>query len=87
MGGYSLLFLPHGGDHVLRDDTLVMPGHRGHRLGLALKLATYAVVAAEHPERTTMHTWMDPENHAMAATNRAFGYRSVERLHEVQVTD
>ena len=60
---------------------------RGHRLGLALKLATYAVIAAEHPERTTMYTWTDPDNHAMYPTNTVFGYRPVERLHEVQVKD
>jgi len=87
LGGYSLVFLPRGRDQVLQDDTLVMPAHRGHRLGLALKLATYAVVTAEHPDRATLHTWTDPENHAMYATNRAFGYRPVERLHEVQVKD
>lgn len=87
MGGYSLVFLPRGSDQVLQDDTLVMPAHRGHRLGLALKLATYAVVAAEHPERRTLHTWTDPENHAMYATNHAFGYRPVEVMHEVQVKD
>lgn len=87
LGGYSLVYLAHGSDQVLQDDTLVMPEHRGHRLGLALKLATYAVIAAEHPDRVTMHTWTDPENHAMYATNTAFGYRPVERLHEVQVKD
>lgn len=87
MGGYSVVFLAHGRDQVIQDDTLVMPEHRGHRLGLALKLATYAVVAAGHPDRATLHTWTDPENHAMYATNTAFGYRPVERLHEVQVKD
>ncbi|WP_165807164.1 GNAT family N-acetyltransferase [Nocardioides currus] len=87
MGGYSLLYLAHGTDQVIQDDTLVMPGHRGHRLGLALKLATYDVVRSVHPARTTMHTWTDPENTAMQATNRAFGYRAVERMHEVQVKD
>lgn len=87
LGGYSLVFLARGSDQVLQDDTLVMPAHRGHRLGLALKLATYAVVVAEHPDRATLHTWTDPENHAMYATNRAFGYRPVERVHEVQVKD
>ena len=87
LGGYSLVFLARGTDQVLQDDTLVMPAHRGHRLGLALKLATYAVVAAEHPERLTMHTWTAPENRAMQATNHVFGYRPVERMHEVQVKD
>jgi GNAT superfamily N-acetyltransferase len=87
MGGYSLVYLARDSDQVLQDDTLVMPAYRGHRVGLALKLATYAVVAAEHPGRATMHTWTDPENHAMVATNRALGYRPVERMHEVQVKD
>lgn len=87
LGGYSLVFLARGSDQVLQDDTLVMPAHRGNRLGLALKLATYAVVANEHPERATLHTWTDPGNHAMYATNAAFGYRPVERMHEVQVKD
>ena len=32
-GGYSQLYLPHGEDYVYQDDTLVMPEHRGHRLG------------------------------------------------------
>jgi GNAT superfamily N-acetyltransferase len=35
-GGYSLLFVPHGTDYGWQDDTLVMPEHRGHRLGAAL---------------------------------------------------
>lgn len=87
MGGYSLLYLAHGKDQVIQDDTLVMPEHRGHRLGLALKLATYDIVRTVHPDRVTMHTWTDPENHAMYATNYAFGYRPVERMHEVQVKD
>lgn len=85
--GYSLVYLPHGTDQALQDDTLVMPGHRGHRLGLALKLATLRVMGSEHPERRSLHTWTDPDNGAMCATNAAFGYRPVERMHEVQVKD
>ena len=41
-GGYSLLFVPHGADIAWQDDTLVMPEHRGHRLGAALKAVNYA---------------------------------------------
>ena len=81
--GYTLVFLPHGVPHVWQDDTLVMPDARGHRLGLALKHATLDLVR-EHPERTTLHTWTDPENEPMRATNRAFGFRAVDRMHEVQ---
>jgi GNAT superfamily N-acetyltransferase len=82
--GYSRVFLPRGGTDVIQDDTLVMPGHRGHRLGTALKLATLAVVQRDHPERTAMHTWTAVENLPMQRTNREFGFSPVERLHEMQ---
>jgi len=86
-GGYSQLYLPHGEDHVLQDDTLVMPEHRGHRLGTVLKLATLDLVRRDHPERRTLHTWTEPDNHAMYRTNLEFGYVAVERMHEMQLKD
>ena len=78
------MYLPHGEPHALQDDTLVMPDHRGHRLGLRLKAATLALITAEHPERVAIHTWTDPENTAMYRTNERFGFRPVERLLEMQ---
>jgi GNAT superfamily N-acetyltransferase len=83
-GGYSQLFLPHGADFVQQDDTLVMPEHRGHRLGTLLKLATLEIVQRDRPDRVAIHTDTAVDNHAMQATNRDFGYRPVERLHEMQ---
>lgn len=86
MGGYSVLLLPRGGDLVMQDDTLVMPEHRGHRLGTALKLATLEVVRRDHPERTAIHTWTEPDNHAMQRTNAAFGFVARSREHALQRT-
>jgi GNAT superfamily N-acetyltransferase len=83
-GGYSLVFVTRGESEALQDDTLVMPEHRGQRLGLALKRATLAVLAREHPELTAIHTWTAVDNEPMQRTNRAFGYRPVERMHEMQ---
>lgn len=80
-GGYSLLFVPHGADHAWQDDTLVMPEHRGHRLGAALKSANYADLPAGV---RTVHTWTDPDNTAMHRTNTAMGFRVVERTYEVE---
>ena len=86
-GGYSLTYVGHGTDHAIQDDTLVMPGHRGRRLGAALKAATLAILQAEHPDRVALHTWTDPDNLPMYRTNTGFGYRAVERMHEMQVKD
>lgn len=85
--GYSLVYLGHGTDHAIQDDTLVMPEHRGRHLGAALKAATLGIVVSDHPERVAIHTWTDPDNHAMYRTNTAFGYRAVERMHEVELKD
>jgi GNAT superfamily N-acetyltransferase len=86
-GGYSQLYLPHGADYAYQDDTLVMPEHRGHRLGTQLKLATLGIVEREHPDRVAIHTDTAVDNRAMQAINRDFGYRPVERLHEMQRRD
>jgi GNAT superfamily N-acetyltransferase len=79
-GGYSLLFVPHGTDYGWQDDTLVMPEHRGHRLGAALKAANYADLPAEVQH---VHTWTAPDNTAMHRTNTALGFRVVERMYEM----
>ena len=84
LGGYSKVVLPMGGDFAWQDDTLVMPEHRGHRLGLRLKTATLERITAEHPERRVIHTWTDPGNTAMYRTNERFGFRPVETLLEMQ---
>jgi GNAT superfamily N-acetyltransferase len=80
-GGYSLLFVPHGADYAWQDDTLVMPDHRGHRLGAALKSTNHAGLPG-HIGR--VHTWTAPTNTAMHHTNTALGFRVVEHLHEVE---
>jgi GNAT superfamily N-acetyltransferase len=81
-GGYSLLFVPYGTDYAWQDDTLVMPEHRGHRLGAALKAANYADLPAGVGQ---VHTWTAPDNTAMHRTNTALGFRVVERMYEMDV--
>jgi GNAT superfamily N-acetyltransferase len=76
--------VPHGEAEALQDDTLVMPEHRGQRLGLALKRATLAVLSREHPGLTAIHTWTSVDNTPMQRTNLGFGYHPVERMHEMQ---
>jgi GNAT superfamily N-acetyltransferase len=63
---------------VYQWDTLVLPAHRGHRLGLALKVANLAWVQAEHPERKAVRTWNAESNAPMIAVNEAMGFVPVE---------
>lgn len=65
-------------------DTLVLPRHRGHRLGLALKVANLSRMQAGHPDRTELHTFNAEDNPPMSAVNDAMGFRSVERMGEWQ---
>jgi GNAT superfamily N-acetyltransferase len=65
-------------------DTLVLPEHRGHRLGLALKVANLARMQSEHPDRTELHTFNAEDNPPMSAVNDTLGFRAVERMGEWQ---
>jgi hypothetical protein len=60
--GYSQVFLPRSEEYAIQDDTLVVPDHRGHRLGTTLKLATLEILLRDHPDRASIHTWTDPES-------------------------
>src|SRR5690606_11690552 len=65
-------------------DTLVLPEHRGHRLGSALKVANLRRLQAEQPEVTSISTWNAEDNGPMIAVNDALGFRPVEVLEEWQ---
>ncbi|GAB3414555.1 GNAT family N-acetyltransferase [Flindersiella endophytica] len=65
-------------------DTLVLPEHRGHRLGLALKVANLRALQAEHPEIERITTWNAEQNGPMVAVNVELGFEIVERLQEWQ---
>ncbi|GAA1729851.1 GNAT family N-acetyltransferase [Brachybacterium phenoliresistens] len=62
-----------------QENTLVMPEHRGHRLGLALKVATHRRLAAEAPHLDRIATWNSHVNPWMIAINEQLGYRISHR--------
>ena len=64
--------------------TMVLPEHRGHALGLALKLATHAALTALVPECGLVVTDNADANASMNAVNEQMGYRLVEQQLEVQ---
>ena len=64
--------------------TLVAPAHRGHRLGLALKVASHDLALATFPGLVSVDTSNAEVNTHMNAVNDALGYRTIETLLELQ---
>jgi GNAT superfamily N-acetyltransferase len=56
-----------------QEDTSVLAPHRGHRLGLRLKLAMLDWLRAERPDVESVDTWNVPDNAPMIAINDALG--------------
>lgn len=65
--------------------TLVHPDHRGHRLGLAVKVANLRQLQRAEPERRLLVTFNAESNERMVAVNDLLGFRPVERLGEFQL--
>lgn len=66
-------------------DTIVLPEHRGHGLGLLLKARNHALVVASEPAAHWVNTWNAESNAHMIAINEALGYRPVEVWTEWQL--
>lgn len=60
---------------VYQEDTLVAPGHRGHRLGMLVKIANLRRVQELWPAATSVMTWNANENRHMLAINIALGFK------------
>jgi hypothetical protein len=58
--------------------TIVDPDHRGHRLGMLVKLENLYHTLAHEPELRHIDTWNAAENKHMIAINEAIGFRAVD---------
>lgn len=65
-------------------DTSVLRPHRGHRLGMVLKIAMLGWLRADEPQLRTLDTWNAASNEHMIAVNEAIGYRVIARASEWQ---
>ena len=85
LAGYTDLFVEQASrSRASVGITMVLPEHRGHSLGLAMKLATHRTLVAQVPECRLVATGNADVNAHMNAVNERMGYRLVEQLLEVQ---
>jgi hypothetical protein len=63
------------GDHVDHWGTLVDPAHRGHRLGMAVKVAGIRAIQEHLPDKRRITTENAETNQHMVAINETLGFR------------
>jgi GNAT superfamily N-acetyltransferase len=64
--------------HAWQAITIVDPNHRGHRLGLLVKLENLLRVHEVRPDLRYVDTWNAAENAHMIAINETIGFRPVD---------
>jgi GNAT superfamily N-acetyltransferase len=73
--GYSDIALPeHEGRPATQEDTLVLKEHRGHRLGMLLKVANLEQLMRVSPTTPRITTFNAEENRPMLSVNEAVGF-------------
>lgn len=78
LAGFTELYVPPEVERpVEQNDTLVLKDHRGHRLGMLLKLANLQYLAETHPGHPSVVTFNAEENRPMLAVNEAIGFTPV----------
>ena len=77
VAGYTQLLLAPRKRVAYQDDTFVLADHRGHGLGMRMKLANLVELEHAAPDRERVITWNADENEHMLAINIALGFEPV----------
>ncbi|MGW6565822.1 GNAT family N-acetyltransferase [Streptomyces sp. NPDC054975] len=86
MAGYTEIVIRAGETcRALQYDTVVVPAHRGHGLGLWVKAEMVRRLRAEHPGIVEIETDNAQDNTHMLAVNRRLGFRFHRSTHEYQL--
>ena len=76
LGGHTVVVTnPLRPTRASQGDTAVARDHRGHRLGLLLKIEMMAWLAEAEPALEVVETWNQADNGYMISVNEALGYR------------
>jgi GNAT superfamily N-acetyltransferase len=88
VGGHTMVITHPLQPHVgMQADTAVARQHRGHRLGLLLKIDMMRWLAEVEPQLKVIETWNNADNTFMINVNEALGYRlsRIFNMYELRV--
>ena len=88
VGGHTMVITqPLQPQFGFQADTAVARHHRGHRLGLLLKIDMMRWLAAAEPQLKIIETWNNVDNAFMINVNEALGYRlsRIFNMYELRV--
>jgi GNAT superfamily N-acetyltransferase len=71
-------------ERAYQGTTVVLGEHRGHRLGVLVKVANLRALAEAFPATTSVTTWNAEDNSYMVAVNETLGFRVVGTVLEWQ---
>ena len=75
LAGFTYLGAPRELDRAVSQwDTIVLREHRGHRLGMLLKITNLQLLADVAPGHPSVLTWNAEENRPMLSVNEAVGF-------------
>lgn len=76
IGGHTVVLVnPARPEFGMQGDTAVARAHRGHRLGLLLKIDMMHWLAEAEPQLEVVETWNQAGNDFMISVNESIGYR------------
>lgn len=80
LGGHTIVAVEHDRPEVgWQFDTAVVKAHRGHRLGLLVKIDALRWLRDAEPQLVSFDTWNAESNRHMIAVNEQLGYRVIAR--------
>jgi GNAT superfamily N-acetyltransferase len=80
LGGHTLVGVEHERPEIgWQLDTAVVRAHRGHRLGLLVKVDLLRWLRDAEPQLASIDTWNAESNQHMIAVNEQMGYRVISR--------
>ncbi len=83
--GYTTVVVHDGADDgAYQHQTIVLPEHRGHRLGLLLKLTNLELLRRHEPAVRSIDTWNADSNAPMLRVNLAMGFEVVRQWSEYE---